>query len=67
MLDSSTGLSTDAQETHTLLLMSNHLPINQGETLTLTSEMLQAASNQVPTDNITLRRCQARRKTEILP
>ncbi len=45
--DSSTGLSTDAQETRALLLLNNYLPINQGETLTLTAEMLQAASNQV--------------------
>ncbi len=50
--DSSTGLSTDAQETHTLLLLNNYLPINQGETLTLTPEMLQAASNQVSADEL---------------
>ena len=50
--DSSTGLSTDAQETRTLLLLNNHLPINQGETLTLTPEMLKAAGNQAPADNI---------------
>ena len=52
VLDSSTGLSTDAQETHTLLLLNNHLPINQGETLTLTPEMLQAASNQASADEM---------------
>ncbi len=52
VLDSSTGLSTDAQETHTLLLLNNHLPINQGETLPLTPEMLQAASNQAPADDM---------------
>ena len=52
--DSSTGLSTDAQETRTLLLVSNYLPINQAETLTLTPAMLQAVSNQVLAEGIIL-------------
>ena len=64
--DSSTGLSTDAQETRTLLLLNNHLPINQGETLTLTPEMLKAASNEARLTISCLRRYPARCNMGIL-